>query len=221
MTKLMSLLGIIILFWSSAVSGATVTTHYIYVAAHGASRHDVTLSPWIGDDWTDGSGITSASYVDHLLPDNQRLWGYSDVSFQFNLAALAGSKVNAARINFKISLAWAPDNNNAIPVATLNYYGGASPPTGNAQNDKLIGTTFLQSFTRADVGKSYEIDVTSLLQADIAKGHRWMVFSLNHVDTDGTGLESPVIGPEGFADLLIVETIPSFKAFPGVMLLLM
>ena len=184
--------------------------------AHGASVHNVIYYDGIlyEDDWNNGSGITSAYYDQSLTS-----LGWSDVSFQFALAELAGSRVLSARINFKVTLTWSPNNNNTIPLATLNHYSGSQAPTGNAQNDKLIGGDYLGSFYRLDVGHSFEIDVTSLLQADLAKGHQWAVFSLNHVLTNGTGLETPVWGAFGFNDLLIVETVP--RNIPAVNLLLL
>ena len=220
MRKFMIQIGLLVFFCCSASTGALAATqHAIPVeSAHGASRHDVVLSPWQEDNWTDGPGIFSASYLDYI-PDSERRWSWSDSSFQFNLAELAGSRVQSARINVKIILTWSPGNDNNIPLATLNHYSGSQVPTGNAHNDKLSGTDYLWSFFRLDVGKPFEIDVTSLLKADMAKGHQWAVFSINHVTTSGTGIESAVTGAFGFANLLIVETVPN-NVIPAINLLL-
>jgi hypothetical protein len=217
MKNLLIFLASLVLLCCLPAAGALAATHNIYVAAHGASVHNVIYYDGVlyEDDWNDGSGITSAYYS-----QSPASLGWSDVSFQFNLAALAGSRVQSARINFKINLTVSPDNDNTIPLATLNHYGGSQKPTGNAQNDKITGEQALQSFYRLDLGQPFEIDVTSLLQDDLAKGHQWAVFSINHVTISGTVLESPVLGAEGFSDLLIVETLP-IPAIPPISLLLL
>ena len=221
MRRFMIRIGILVVFCCAAATVALAATeHAIPVdPAHGASRHDVVLSPWIDDSWTDGPGIFSASYSDYMS-GSDRMLSWSDTSFEFNLAELAGSRVQSARINVKIILSWSPGNDNTIPLATLNHYSGSQAPTGNAHNDQLTGADYLWSFFRLDVGKSFEIDVTSLLKADIAKGHQWAVFSINHVTTSGAGIESAVTGAFGFANLLIVETVPN-NVVPAISLLLL
>ena len=221
MRKFMIPIGLLVFFCCFASTGAIAATeHAIPVdPAHGASRHDVILSPWLEDNWTDGPGIFSAAYSDYLS-NGERMLSWSDITFEFNLAELAGSRVLSARINVKIIQTWSPDNNNTIPLATLNHYSGSQAPTGNAHNDKLTGTDYLWSFYRLDVNKPFEIDVTSLLKADIAKGHQWAVFSINHVTTAGTGVISAVAGAFGFANLLIVETVP-ISAIPAINSLLL
>jgi hypothetical protein len=220
MRKFMIRIGLLVFFCCSASTGALAATYHAIPVdpAHGASRHDIVLSYWQEDFWTDGPGIFSASYTDYMTPDG-RLWGWSDTTFQFNLAELARSRVQSAKINVKIIQAWSPDNNNTIPLATLNHYSGSQAPTGNARNDQLMGTDYLSSFFRPDVGNIIEIDVTSLIKADIAKCHQWAVFSINHVTTSGTGVESAVTGAFGFANLLIVETVPN-NVIPAITLLL-
>lgn len=221
MRKFITRIGLLVFFCCAASIGALAATeHAIPVeSAHGASRHDVTVYPLETDNWTDGPGIFSASYLDYIL-NGERSLSWSDTTFQFNLAELAGSRVQSARINVKIILTWSPDNDNTIPLATLNHYSGSQAPTGNAHNDKLTGTDYLWSFFRLDVNKPFEIDVTSLLKADIAKGHQWAAFSINHVTTSGAGVESAVTGAFGFANLLIVETVQN-NVIPEISLLLL
>jgi hypothetical protein len=217
MKNCMILIGVLIFLGGSAANAAIVTTHNIYVAAHGTSVHYVTYYEGVlyEDYWNDGSGITSAYYS-----QSPTSLGWSDVSFQFNLAELAGNRVQSARINFKVGLTESPNNDNMIPIATLNHYGGDRKRTGNAQDDRLTGEHPIQSFYRPDAGKNFEIDITSLLQDDLAKGYQWAVFSINHITTSGTLLNSPVWGAEGFSDLLIVETLP-IRAIPQIILLLL
>lgn len=221
MRKFIIPIGLLVCVCCSAATGAlAVTQHAIPVeSAHGASRHDVVLSPWQEDSWTDGPGVFSVAYLDYIL-NGERSLSWSDITFQFNLAELAGSTVQSARINVKIILTWSPGNDNTIPLATLNHYSGLQVPTGNAHNDKLTGTDYLWSFFRLDINKPFEIDVTSLLKADIAKGHQWAVFSINHVTTSGAGLESAVTGAFGFANLLIVDTVPN-NVIPAINVLLL
>ena len=90
---------------------------------------------------------SSRLYLDYT-PDTERRWSWSDSTFQFNLAELSGSRVQSAKINVKITLTWSPGDDNTIPLGTLNHYSGSQVPTGNAQNDKLMGTDYLWSFYR-------------------------------------------------------------------------
>ena len=139
--KLTDIFGIFSFIMLFAAAGAAAATHNIYVAAPGVSVHNVIYydGGLYEDAWNDGSGITSAYYS-----QSPTSLGWSDVSFQFNLAALAGSRVQSARINFKLDQTVSPDNDNTIPLATLNHYGGSQKPTGNAQNDKITGEQALQ-----------------------------------------------------------------------------
>ena len=62
MRKFMIQIVFLVCCCCSVSTGALASTqHAIPVdTAHGASRHDVILSPWQEDNWTDGPGIFTA-----------------------------------------------------------------------------------------------------------------------------------------------------------------
>jgi hypothetical protein len=220
MKNCMILIGVLIFLGGSAANAAIATTHNIYVVAPGASLHQVSYYDGIlyDDYWTNGYGIISANYTDKIS-SGVHVVAWSDVSLQFNLALLAGSRVQSARIHFRAGPTESPNDSDTIPVATLNHYGGDHKPTGNAQDDRLTGEYPIRSFFRPDAGKWLDTDVTSLLKNDLAKGHQWAVFSVNHVATSET-LLGTFWGTEGFSDVLIVETLP-LQAIPQIDLLLL
>lgn len=220
MKNCMILIGVLIFSGGSSTNAGTVTTHTIYVVAPGASVHQVTYydGSLYEDYWTNGYGIISAQYTDEIS-SGVHVVAWSDVSLQFNLAELTGSRVQSARIHFRVGATKSPDDSDTIPIATLNHYGGDHKPTGNAQDDKLTGEHPIRSFFRPDAGKWLDTDVTFLLENDLAKGHQWAVFSVNHVTTSGTSLGT-FWGAEGFSDVLIVETLP-LQAIPQINLLLL
>jgi hypothetical protein len=210
MRKSMMLSGLLALFLVGSTTAVIAATQEIYVVnPTGSVEHDVFTNP-PGENWNHGAYACYNS-------DGS----YQDVSFQFSLAGLAGKRIKSVTITF-VYYCDSPNNDPTIPCGTLNHYGGSATPTGDAMNDKLFGSDYLATCYFPGIGVGWtdtSVDVTALVQADIAKGHQWAVFSLNHVENAGTGTGTWVYGGGGFGNTLFVDAEPI--AISGADLLLL